>query len=339
MPIRRHLLFSVALAATIGCQDLAGPRSNAPVAHIPTGQTRTASPARTVTPANHLGTSKVEIALTDIFPGLNAVPFGRNDLFSFSGFIYRNVPAFNLEVGDVIAFDMREANDSQVRRTIFFATANKNPAACALDPTTLQITNPQGVAATASGWTQVVSETQIPQNAFGDGVIGNFELRFAAEAPFSFPGGGLLVGFRGSPPATFTDSNPDGSITGARCTDPGGHLYTRFFHLPDQTTGLLDVPNTNTGDGVMIGGIVIFPAGGGGATCSDGVTAAWADVTATFANRPFLRGILLYYLRQAELGSATALRAYDGWVDFAVRVGLVSSATGVRLKGHLSSCR
>jgi hypothetical protein len=67
----------------------------------------------------------------------------------------------------VIAFDLVSTNSVEVRRTIFFATANMNPAACVLDD--IELVNPQGIAA-SSGWTQVVAETQIPQNAFGDGV-------------------------------------------------------------------------------------------------------------------------------------------------------------------------
>lgn len=293
---------------------------------------------RVLAPANHLGPSKVEIAPTQIFPGFNVIPFGINTTFGFTGFIYRNVPAFSLEIGDVIAFDLRQANDVAVRRTIFFAAANKNPEACEYDAFTDQITNPQGIAA-ASGWTQVVSEAQIPQNPLGDDVLGNFELRYTAEAPFTFAGGGLLVGFRGSPPATFVDSNSLGSATVATCTDPGGQLYARFYLQPDQTTAILDTPGTNTGSGSQIGGMVIFPAGGGGTSCSDGITAARGDVASSLANRPVVRAILLFYLSRIQGGSTSAVALFDGWVDFAVRVGLVSSTTGARLKAHLDPCR
>ncbi|HET9333633.1 MAG TPA: hypothetical protein VFQ21_08625 [Gemmatimonadota bacterium] len=295
--------------------------------------------SREIAPANHFGPSKVEIVPQVIFPGFNVIPFGSNDLFSFTGFIYRDVPAFSLAVGDVIAFDLREANDVQTRRTIFFAAANKNPAACVYSPTTGQITNPQGIAA-ASGWTQVVSETQVPQNAFGDAVLGNFELRYTAEAPFTFAGGGLLVGFRGRPPATFVDSNSAGSITGATCTDPSGHLYARFAHLPDQTTGILDVPGTNTGDGTFIGGMIIFPEGGGGGTttCAEGVSAARALIDQLLPARPFLRALLNFSLTRVQAGVTNAERNFGLLVDLLLSTRLISSQDAAELKNLVAPC-
>jgi hypothetical protein len=295
--------------------------------------------SREIAPASHLGPSKVEIVPSTFFPGFNVVPFGSNDLFSFTGFIYRDVPAFSLAVGDVIAFDLRQANDVQTRRTIFLAAANKNPAACAYNPTTGQITNPQGIAA-ASGWTQVVSETQVPQNAFGDAVVGNFELRYTAEAPFTFAGGGLLVGFRGSPPATFVDSNSDGSITGTLCTDLAGQFYARFFHLPDQTTGVLDIPGTNTGDAAFIGGMIIFPEGGGGGTttCAEGVSAARSQISQLLPDRPFLRGLLNFLLTRMEAGAPSAERNFGQLLDLLAQLRLISFQEAADLKALVAPC-
>lgn len=294
---------------------------------------------RVIATADHLGASKVEI-LPSVSQVLNnAIPFGNNVVFSFSGFIYRNVPAFSLEVGDVIAFDLAGANSVETRRTIFFATANKNPAACAFNPFTGQITNPQGIAAT-SGWTQVVSEAQIPQNPFGDAVVGNFELRYTAQAPFTFPGGGLLVGFQGSPPATFADETPDGFVAGAaNCTDSSGLLYTRFFHHPDQTTGALDVPGTNTGDGAHIGGMVIFPAGGGTTTCAEGVSQARTRIAQLFAGRPILRLTLSVLLsRMQQAGFPNAETNFGRLLDFASDQGFITPQDVTDLKALVSPC-
>lgn len=293
-----------------------------------------------IAPANHLGPSKVEIvpAVSQVLN--NAIPFGVNNVFSFTGFIYRNVPAFSLEVGDVIAFDLAGANSVETRRTIFFATANKNPAACVFNPFTGQITNPQGIMA-SSGWTQVVSEAQIPQNAFGDAVLGNFELRYTAQAPFTFPGGGLLVGFQGSPPATFADVTPDGFVAGAaNCTDSSGLLYTRFFHHPDQTTGALDVPGTNTGDGAHIGGMVIFPEGGGGgpSTCAEGVSAARSLIAQILSNRPFLRGILNFQLTRIQAGDSNAETNYGRLLDALAQLRLITAQEAVDLKALVAPC-
>lgn len=327
------------MAGATACQDVSGPSPTSPDRPRFAGEVGTPLPLgdRVLAPANHLGPSKVEIVPTVIFPGFNVVPFGSNDLFSFSGFIYRNVPAFSLAVGDVIAFDLRQANDVETRRTIFFATANKNPDACVFNPFTGQIENPQGIAAT-SGWTVVVSEAQIPQNAFGDAVLGNFELRYTAEAPFTFPGGGLLVGFQGSPPATFLDSDPVGSIAGASCTDPSGQLYTRFFHLPDQTTGALDVPGTNTGDGVFIGGMIILPEGGGTGTCAEGVTEARSRIAQLLQNRPFLRFLLNFLLTRMQGGAPNAEGNFESLLDALAQLGIITPQDATDLKGLVAPC-
>ena len=325
----------------MACQDGSGPTS-APQETRPRLAGEVDSPfvlSREIAPASHLGPSKVEIvpAVSQVLN--NAIPFGNNVVFSFTGFIYRNVPAFSLAVGDVIAFDIAGANSVEIQRTIFFATANKNPAACVFNPFTGQITNPQGIAAT-SGWTQVVPETQIPQNAFGDAVVGNFELRYTAQAPFAFPGGGLLVGFQGSPPGKFPDETPDGFVAGAaNCTDASGLLYARFFHLPDQTTGVLDVPGTNTGDGAHIGGMVIFPEGGGDTTtCAEGVSAARARIDQLLATQPFLRAIAQFSLTRVQAGATNAEQNFGLLVDFLTSLQLISSQDAGELKGLVAPC-
>jgi hypothetical protein len=294
---------------------------------------------RVIAPASHLGPSKIEIVPT-VFPdGFgNVVPFGNNVQFGFSGFIYRNVPAFSLEVGDVIAFDLRGSDSVEIRRTIFFATANKNPAACDFDPFTANA-GFQGIAA-SSGWTQVVSEAQIPQNPFGDDVLGNFELRYTAEAPFAFPGGGLLVGFQGSPPATFSDITPDGFVAGARCTDPSGQLHARFLGFPDQTAGFLDDLVVGiSSNGVQIGGIVVFPAGGGGpSTCAEGVSAARDRIGQLLANRPFLRALLNFVLTNMQAGAPNAERNFGLLLDLLVQLQLITAQEAADLKALVAPC-
>jgi hypothetical protein len=248
------------------------------------------------------------------------------------------VPAFSLEVGDLIAFDLRGANSVAVRRTIFFATANKNPAPCDFDPFTANA-GFQGIAPSA-GWTQVVSETQVPQNPFGDDVLGNFELRYTAEAPFVFPGGGLLVGFQGSPPATFADISPDGFLAGARCTDPSGQLHARFLGFPDQTTANLDDLVVGiSSNGVQIGGIVIFPAGGGPSTCAEGVSSARDRIAQLFAGRPILRlllNILLFRMQQA--GFPNAETNFGLLLDFAAQQGIITPEDAAGLKALVAPC-
>jgi hypothetical protein len=68
----------------------------------------------------------------------------------------------------------------------------------------------------------VVTNTQTPLNPRGDAVIGNFELRFTAEAPFSFPGGGLIIRFS-NPSASYLagDTRDQIVVTACRPTAAG----------------------------------------------------------------------------------------------------------------------
>ncbi len=291
-------------------------------------------------PANHLGASELEIVPAVSDNSNNVIPFGNNVLFGFTGFVYRNVPAFTLDVGDVIAFDLKFPNSVAVRRNIFFATANKNPAACELDRSTLDVA-PQGIAA-SSGWTMVVSENQVPQSpSGGDAVVGNFELRYVAEAPFAFPGGGLLVGFQGSPPATFADDTrdlgSDGFLVHTDCEDPGGHFYARLLSLPDLPTGTLDNPATS--DGVVIGGMVIFGEGGPAQTCTEGVTAARSRIAQLFSGRPLLRLLLNILLtRMQQAGFPNAETNFGRLLDFAAQQGIITPQDAAELKLLVDPC-
>jgi hypothetical protein len=336
-------LVGVLLAAAMAaCQDVSGPRP-AP-ADSPRLAGHVDSPFRlgdrVIAPANHLGPSELEIVPAVSDNGNNVVPFGNNVLFGFTGFVYRNVPAFTLDVGDVIAFDLKFPNSVAVRRNIFFATANKNPAACALDRSTLDVV-PQGIAA-SSGWTMVVSENQVPQNpSGGDAVVGNFELRYVAEAPFAFPGGGLLVGFQGSPPATFADDTrdlgSDGFLVHTDCEDPGGQFYARLLNLPDLPTGAVDNPTTS--DGAVIGGIVIFGEGGPAQTCVEGVAEARLRIAQLLPNRPFYRFVLnLLLTRMQQAAFPNAETNFGRLLDFLVQSQVLSAQDAAGLKGLVAPC-
>lgn len=175
----------------------------------------------------------------------NCIPFGNNTSFGFTGFIYRNVPAFELRVGDRFAFDLGALNGQDIRRNIYFAVANQNPQPGGA---------PQGIRALA--WTQIVADTQTPENARGDLIKGNYELRYRAEAPFSFPGGGFIIGFGGSPPGAYADPGCEQVLVGTTSSDPSGFFHRRFYFQQDQTLSPLDVGNS---DGSSIGGVIIRP--------------------------------------------------------------------------------
>lgn len=193
----------------------------------------------------------------------NCIPFGDNVTYDFTGFIYRDVPPFVLVPGASISFDLGSPNDVDVRRNIYFAVANVNPTA----PATCSDSEPtQNVAAVS--WTQVVSDSQIPSNPQGNFVQGDFELTYLAEASFGFPGGGLIVGFGGSPPGAYADFNCDQVLSITDCADPRGVFYGRFCSKPDLTLGTLD--DTTSGCGgihASLGGMIIVSLD----SCGDGL--------------------------------------------------------------------
>jgi hypothetical protein len=86
------------------------------------------------------------------------------------GFVYKNVPAFNLANGDVLAFDLGAVNGGDFQAAFAMAATTTN-----------------GGDHPSTAFTAVVSNTQVPANPRGETTIGNFELQFKVEAPSSFP--------------------------------------------------------------------------------------------------------------------------------------------------------
>jgi hypothetical protein len=148
-----------------------------------------------------------------------------------------------MNVGSHFAFDLGALNDVDIRRNIYFAVANANPAGGGA---------PQNIR--ALGWTKVVSDSQTPQNPRGDTIVGNYELIYTAEAPFDFPGGGFIVGFGGSPPGAYADFGCEQVLVGTSSSDISGFFHRRFYIQTDQTLGVLDGSNS---DGGSLGGIKI----------------------------------------------------------------------------------
>jgi hypothetical protein len=186
----------------------------------------------------------------------NCIPFGNNTDYGFTGFIYRDMPAFTLRAEHTFAFDLGGLNDVATRRNIYFSAANKDP-----DPAVIEGGNvvSQGVAAVQ--WVQVVQDVQTPKNPFGDTVVGNYELRYRAKADFEFPGGGLIVGFGSAPPGQYQDGGCEATVAGTTSSDSSGHFYARFCYKDDQTYDVLDEAGLCGGTAVAQGGISIDVAG------------------------------------------------------------------------------
>jgi Ca2+-binding RTX toxin-like protein len=114
-------------------------------------------------------------------------------------------------------------------------------------------TTTNGGEIAAQPFTRVAVNTQTPENATGDTVVGNFELRFTSIAPFSFPGGGLIIRFSNPSPSYAADPAGGGNITGASSTDPSGFFVRRAFSDPDGVAPW-------NGDFVFIGGFRVTTA-------------------------------------------------------------------------------
>lgn len=158
--------------------------------------------------------STVAVTPTSPTMGIQTAPFGASDVWpAYMAWAYKNVPAFDLKAGDTVAFDLSEQNDVDIQLQI------------AMAPTT---TN--GGDVNSGPFTQIVPNTQVPANPRGNSTFGDYELTFTAQAPFNFPGGGLLIRFGNAAGAFATDSNLTGiggSGNVALATDPSGYFVGR----------------------------------------------------------------------------------------------------------------
>lgn len=249
------LALLLALFAACAQQDattLSSPRLDIVEDNSIAGADGTASAALSdpVHGSSHFGPGTIHIMPASPTGVGNCIPFGNNTAFGFTGFIYRNVPAFSLAAGGKFAFDLGNLNNVPLRRDIYFSQANINPT---LPPPGFN-TPSQGVKATT--WVKVASTTQTPASPFGNFVSGDYELIYTAEQPFAFTGGALIVGLAGSPPAAFPDGGCEQVLVQTTNGDASGRFYARFFFKPHLDTGVLDNIVAG-GSGVAIGGIVI----------------------------------------------------------------------------------
>jgi hypothetical protein len=191
----------------------------------------------TVLTAGQLAIGSAQARTIDVNPvaptGNNSFPFGRGDLWTPQmGFVYRNIPAFDLPAGGTIAFDLGNPNGVDIQLQIDIAATTVNGG---------DIPGP---------YTALVPNTQVPVNPKGNSITGDYELQFTAQAPFSFPGGGMIIRFSnpGGAFASDTNSASPTMLNIANSTDPSGFFVERFFGDAD---GL--PPYTSTGTGGIAG--------------------------------------------------------------------------------------
>jgi hypothetical protein len=162
----------------------------------------------------------------------NCAPFGRGIGWTpYAGFVYKNLPAFQLKTGDTIGFDLGAMNDADIQLEIALAAATVN-----------------GGDIPAQPFTTVVTNTQTPLNPRGDTTPGTFELRFTAQAPFNFAGGGLIIRFS-SPSASYatdmTCTPVEFELVSA--SDASGFFVERFYQDTDGAS-----PWSNTEPGPIV---------------------------------------------------------------------------------------
>jgi hypothetical protein len=140
-------------------------------------------------------------------------PFGEGIVWTpYMGFVYENIPPFELKTGDTVAFDLGVPNDVNIGMNIDMA------------PT---LTN--GGDTPGALFTNIIGNTQTPTNPHGNAVVGDYELGFKAQAPFSFAGGGLIIRFSNPSPAYALDATCTGQAVGAAGgTDGSGRFVERF---------------------------------------------------------------------------------------------------------------
>ena len=152
----------------------------------------------------------------------NCWPFGEatepmDEWTPYFGFVYKNIPAFELKRGDTLAFDSGVANDHDIQVDIALAATTSN-----------------GGDVNAGPFTTIAHNTETPTSPRGDDVPGNYELGFVAQAPFDFSGGGLIVRVSNPGPAFLPDQTcDDWQLVGNDSGDANGFFVKRVFTDPD----------------------------------------------------------------------------------------------------------
>jgi hypothetical protein len=131
----------------------------------------------------------------------------------YFGFVYKNIPAFDLKRGDTLAFDLGSPNlDHDIQVDIAMAPASN------------------GTDVNTAPFTTAVKNTQTPASPRGNSVAGDYELAFTAQAGFNFAGGGLIIRISNPGPAFVGDVTCNNDLVGANTeADPSGFFVHRVF--------------------------------------------------------------------------------------------------------------
>ncbi len=153
----------------------------------------------------------------------SSYPFGRADASvaswtPYRAFVYKNLPAFDLKANDVLAFDTNSMNDVDVQLEIALAATTVN-----------------GGDVPSLPFTTVVTNTQTPANPRGNTVVGDYEMQFRVEQPFTFPGGGLIIRFSNPSASYATDATNNFVMPFTDSSDPSGFFLKGVYRDADGT--------------------------------------------------------------------------------------------------------
>jgi hypothetical protein len=180
-----------------------------------------------------LSAGSAQAATVTVFPdtpnptGQQIFPFGIGSVWTpYAAFMYQNIPSFQLNTGDTLAFDLNAVNNVDIELDIALARTVSN-----------------GTIVEGEPFKQVVTNEQTPLNPRGDTTVGNFELRFTAQAPFSFPGGGLIIRFSDPSPSYAADATFTPNLVYGNSTDTSAFFVRRAIADAD---GVFPWPNSDT---------------------------------------------------------------------------------------------
>jgi hypothetical protein len=178
--------------------------------------------------------SDLTIAPADT-PGVsNCYPFGTvlgdGGWIPNFAFFYADIPAFKVQRGDRIAFDLGARNDDDPSGDIQFDIA-------------LARMEMNGGLEEAQPYRRVVTNDVKPTNPRGDTTIGNFELGYKVQAKFKFRGGGLGIRFSNPSDAYMADDTCDDVLVVTTAADASGFFVARAGTDPNGVfpwTGFVD---------------------------------------------------------------------------------------------------
>ncbi len=148
-------------------------------------------------------TTSPALAATTTYEGTNnansgnCIPFACPDAYGpHMGFVYQDIAAFTLNVGDIIAFDMAIVNDNELSFDLSLGATTTNG----------------GTTVNGAGFTNVSS---LGSGLFGDTILGNYDVAFVVDTVFEFLGGGLIIDFENTNGAVSDTSHSGGGLVAA----------------------------------------------------------------------------------------------------------------------------